>query len=230
MHNRSATAGRNHRKPRNRVGGGNPKFDRRPRMDHTPAPALDIIPLSPIPDVDTFDELGVPAKLSAELTKAGITKPFPIQAVTLPDALAGRDVLGRAQTGSGKTLAFGLALLSRLDGGKARPKYPRAIVLVPTRELAMQVSDALSPLARSLNLWCRTVVGGMSFTKQADQLRRGVDLLIATPGHLRARRGAVHRTGRGGPDGGHGLHAAGPRDPRPHPRRPAHAVLGHSGR
>jgi superfamily II DNA/RNA helicase len=184
MHNRSATAGRNHRKPRNRVGGGNPKFDRRPRMDHTPAPALDIIPLSPIPDVDTFDELGVPEKLSAELTKAGITKPFPIQAVTLPDALAGRDVLGRAQTGSGKTLAFGLALLSRLDGGKARPKYPRAIVLVPTRELAMQVSDALSPLARSLNLWCRTVVGGMSFTKQADQLRRGVDLLIATPGRL----------------------------------------------
>jgi len=184
MHNRSATAGRNHRKPRNRVGGGNPKFDRRPRMDHTPAPALDIIPLSPIPDVDTFDELGVPAKLSAELTKAGIIKPFPIQAVTLPDALAGRDVLGRAQTGSGKTLAFGLALLSRLDGGKARPKYPRAIVLVPTRELAMQVSDALSPLARSLNLWCRTVVGGMSFTKQADQLRRGVDLLIATPGRL----------------------------------------------
>jgi superfamily II DNA/RNA helicase len=184
MHNRSATAGRNHRKPRNRVGGGNTNFDRRPRVDHTPAPVLDTIPLSPIPDVDTFDELGVPAKMSAELAKAGIIKPFPIQIVTLPDALAGRDVLGRAQTGSGKTLAFGLALLSRLQGGTARPKYPRAIVLVPTRELAMQVSDALSPLARSLNLWCRTVVGGMSFTKQADQLRRGVDLLIATPGRL----------------------------------------------
>ena len=104
--------------------------------------------------------------------------------MTLPDALAGRDVLGRAQTGSGKTLAFGLALLSRLDGGRARPKHPRAIVLVPTRELAMQVSDALSPLARWLGLWCRTVVGGLSFTKQADQLRRGVDLLIATPGRL----------------------------------------------
>lgn len=184
MHNRSATAGRNHRKPRNRVGSGNTQFDRRPRVDHAPAPVLDAIPLSPIPDVDTFDELGVPAKMSAELAKAGIIKPFPIQAVTLPDALAGRDVLGRAQTGSGKTLAFGLALLSRLQGGTARPKYPRAIVLVPTRELAMQVSEALSPLARSLNLWCRTVVGGMSFTKQADQLRRGVDLLIATPGRL----------------------------------------------
>jgi superfamily II DNA/RNA helicase len=147
-------------------------------------PVLEDIPITPIPDVDTFDELGVPAKLSAELAKSGIIKPFPIQTVTLPDALAGRDVLGRAQTGSGKTLAFGLALLARLDGGRARPKYPRAIVLVPTRELAMQVSEALSPLARALGLWCRTVVGGLSFTKQADQLRRGVDLLIATPGRL----------------------------------------------
>lgn len=186
MHNRSAPAGRNSRKPRNRVGGGGNtnKFDRRPRADRTPALELDAFPVTPIPDVDSFDELGLPAKLTAELAKAGIDKPFPIQAATLPDALAGRDVLGRAQTGSGKTLAFGLALLCRLDGGKAKPKYPRAIVLVPTRELAMQVSDALTPLARSLGLWCRTVVGGMSFTKQADQLRRGVDLLIATPGRL----------------------------------------------
>jgi superfamily II DNA/RNA helicase len=188
MHNRSAPAGRNPRKPRNRVGGGTTKFDRRPRADRTPSPmqasSLDTIPISVIPDIDSFDELGLSADLSAALAKAGITKPFPIQSVTLPDALAGRDVLGRAQTGSGKTLAFGLALLSRLDGGTARPKHPRAIVLVPTRELAMQVSDALSPLARALGLWCRTVVGGMSFTKQADQLRRGVDLLIATPGRL----------------------------------------------
>jgi superfamily II DNA/RNA helicase len=195
MHNRSATAGR---KPRNRAGYANPSVknnsgkttrnhDRRPRPDRAPAQRLselDAIPISPIPDVDTFDELGVPARLSAELAKAGILKPFPIQAVTLPDALAGRDVLGRAQTGSGKTLAFGLALLARLNGGQARPKHPRAIVLVPTRELAMQVSDALTPLARSLGLWCRTVVGGLSFSKQADQLRRGVDLLIATPGRL----------------------------------------------
>jgi superfamily II DNA/RNA helicase len=155
----------------------------RPRVDHF-APTLDEIPTSTIPDVDTFDELGLSAKLSAELGRAGITKPFPIQIATLPDALAGRDVLGRAQTGSGKTLAFGLALLSRLDGGQARPKHPRAIVLVPTRELAMQVSDSLTPLAKALGLWCRTVVGGMSFTKQADALRRGVDLLIATPGRL----------------------------------------------
>ena len=181
MQDRSAGHGRrNHRKPRNRVGGGNPS----PRARVSHAPELEHIPTTPIPDVDTFDELGVPARLSAELAKAGIIKPFPIQAATLPDALAGRDVLGRAQTGSGKTLAFGLALLARLEGGQARPKYPRAIVLVPTRELAMQVSEALNPLARALGLWCRTVVGGLSFTKQADQLRRGVDLLIATPGRL----------------------------------------------
>jgi superfamily II DNA/RNA helicase len=181
MQDRSAGhSRRNHRKPRNRVGGGNPS----PRARVSHAPELEHIPTTPIPDVDTFDELGVPARLSAELAKAGIIKPFPIQVATLPDALAGRDVLGRAQTGSGKTLAFGLALLARLEGGQARPKYPRAIVLVPTRELAMQVSEALNPLARALGLWCRTVVGGLSFTKQAEQLRRGVDLLIATPGRL----------------------------------------------
>lgn len=183
MHDRSATAGRNHRKPRNRAGGGRTNHNtptRRPQSTHT----QELPELTPVAMVDSFDELGLPSRLSAELAKAGITKPFPIQAATLPDALAGRDVLGRAQTGSGKTLAFGLALLSRLEGGTARPKHPRAIILVPTRELAMQVSDALSPLARALGLWCRTVVGGLSFTKQADQLRRGVDLLIATPGRL----------------------------------------------
>jgi superfamily II DNA/RNA helicase len=132
----------------------------------------------------TFAEFGLPAPLLDALARAGITSPFPIQAAALPDALAGRDVLGRAQTGSGKTLAFGLALLSRLDGGRARRLRPRALVLVPTRELAMQVSDALTPLARSLGLRCGTVVGGLSFARQSEALRRGVDLLIATPGRL----------------------------------------------
>ncbi|RLK62075.1 DEAD/DEAH box helicase [Actinokineospora cianjurensis] len=132
----------------------------------------------------TFADLGLPAPLLRALTEAGINQPFPIQTATIPDALAGRDVLGRAQTGSGKTLAFGLALLARLDGGEAKPLRPRALVLVPTRELALQVSDALTPLARSLGLWCRTAVGGMSFPRQAEALRRGVDLLIATPGRL----------------------------------------------
>ncbi|WP_443602267.1 DEAD/DEAH box helicase [Actinokineospora baliensis] len=132
----------------------------------------------------TFADLGLPRPLLRALTEAGIDQPFPIQAATLPDALAGRDVLGRAQTGSGKTLAFGLALLARLADGEAKPLRPRALVLVPTRELALQVSDALTPLARSLGLWCRTAVGGMSFPRQAEALRRGVDLLIATPGRL----------------------------------------------
>ncbi|WP_326569421.1 DEAD/DEAH box helicase [Amycolatopsis rhabdoformis] len=132
----------------------------------------------------TFAQLGLPEELLQALREAGIDSPFPIQSATIPDALAGRDVLGRAQTGSGKTLAFGLAILARLNGGKARPKRPRALVLVPTRELAMQVADSLTPLAKSLGLWCRTAVGGMAFTRQADALSRGVDLLIATPGRL----------------------------------------------
>ncbi|WP_162830183.1 DEAD/DEAH box helicase [Amycolatopsis palatopharyngis] len=134
--------------------------------------------------VKSFAELNLPAPLLRTLQEAGMNTPFAIQAATLPDALAGRDVLGRAQTGSGKTLAFGLALLTRLDGGKARAKRPRALVLVPTRELAMQVADALTPLAKSMNMWCRTAVGGMAFNRQAEALNRGVDLLIATPGRL----------------------------------------------
>jgi superfamily II DNA/RNA helicase len=139
---------------------------------------------SPVRAARTFDELGLPTPLLRALRRSGITTPFPIQAASLPDALSGRDVLGRAQTGSGKTLAFGLALLSRLDGAAARPLHPRALVLVPTRELATQVSDALAPLAKSLGLWCRTVVGGVPYSRQVDHLRRGVDLLIATPGRL----------------------------------------------
>jgi superfamily II DNA/RNA helicase len=133
----------------------------------------------------TFAQLGLPDALVRALSDAGLNHPFAIQAATLPDALAGRDVLGRAATGSGKTLAFGLPMLARLaEGQPARPKYPRALVLVPTRELAAQIGDALTPYARALGLWCRTVVGGASFTRQVDGLRRGTDILIATPGRL----------------------------------------------
>jgi superfamily II DNA/RNA helicase len=146
--------------------------------------AEDKIVQAPTTDLPSFAELGLPAPLLTALNTAGITDPFPIQAATLPDALAGRDVLGRAQTGSGKTLAFGLALLAQLAGGDPKPKHPRALILVPTRELAMQVSDVLMPLAKAMGLWCRTAVGGMSFPRQADALKRGVDLLIATPGRL----------------------------------------------
>lgn len=132
----------------------------------------------------SFAEMGLPEPLLRALRREGKATPFPIQAATLPDALAGRDVLGRAQTGSGKTLAFGLAMIARLAGENAKPKHPRGLILVPTRELAMQIADALMPFAKAMGLWCRVAVGGTSFTKQTDALRRGVDLLIATPGRL----------------------------------------------
>ncbi|HEY3482711.1 MAG TPA: DEAD/DEAH box helicase, partial [Streptomyces sp.] len=112
-------------------------------------------------------------------------EPFPIQAATLPNTLAGRDVLGRGRTGSGKTLAFGLALLARTAGQRAEPRQPLARVLVPTRELAQQVTDALTPYARTLRLRMATVVGGMSIGRQASALRGGAEVVVATPGRLK---------------------------------------------
>jgi superfamily II DNA/RNA helicase len=132
----------------------------------------------------TFAELGLPEPLLRALATQGFTDPFPIQAATLPDAIAGRDLLGRGQTGSGKTLAFGLAVLARLAGGHARPRRPRGLVLVPTRELATQVVDALLPFAKALGMSATSVVGGMSFNRQSGELQRGVDVLVATPGRL----------------------------------------------
>ena len=155
---------------------------------HTASPLVTHEPALP-----SFAELGLPDALVRALVEAGMSHPFAIQAAALPDALAGRDVLGRAATGSGKTLAFGLPMLARLAGTSAAPKRPRGLVLVPTRELAAQIGDALMPFARSLGLWCRIVVGGASFSRQVDSLRRGVDLLIATPGRLsdHVRQGTV---------------------------------------
>ena len=134
----------------------------------------------------SFAELGVPATLASALGARGITTPRPIQARTLPDALAGRDVLGRAETGSGKTLAFGLPLLIRtaIQSGKRRARQPRGLVLVPTRELADQVHHELRPLAAALGLRLRAVSGGVPLGRQAQQLRRGVDVVMATPGRL----------------------------------------------
>jgi superfamily II DNA/RNA helicase len=134
----------------------------------------------------TFAALGLPERLVIALARRGMEAPFAIQTRAIPDALAGRDVLGRGATGSGKTLAFGLPLLARL----ATPKRerlrgtPRGLVLVPTRELAQQVSDALAPLAQALDLKVTTVYGGASMGRQIDQLRRGVDVVVATPGRL----------------------------------------------
>jgi superfamily II DNA/RNA helicase len=146
-----------------------------------PPEVLWTVPESGMP---SFAELGLPEPVVRTLAANGFSEPFPIQAATLPDTIAGRDLLGRGQTGSGKTLAFGLALLSRLAGGRAAPKQPRGLVLVPTRELSQQVVDALAPFAKALGLSVASVVGGMSFNRQADELRRGVDLLVATPGRL----------------------------------------------
>jgi superfamily II DNA/RNA helicase len=116
------------------------------------------------------------------LTKRGITEPFPVQALTIPDALAGLDVCGKARTGSGKTLAFGLPLVLRTE--TSAPRRPQGLVLVPTRELAGQVADELAPLAAARKLWLTAIYGGMSLFKQAQALRQGVDIVIATPGRL----------------------------------------------
>ncbi|MET7680607.1 DEAD/DEAH box helicase [Streptomyces sp. NPDC005423] len=138
-----------------------------------------------LPAVEAFAELDMPERLLGALGHEGVTVPFPIQAATLPNSLAGRDVLGRGRTGSGKTLAFGLALLARTTGQRAEPRQPLGLVLVPTRELAQQVTDALTPYARAVSLRLATVVGGMSIGRQAGALRGGAEIVVATPGRLK---------------------------------------------
>ncbi|MFF1508229.1 DEAD/DEAH box helicase [Streptomyces sp. NPDC058326] len=138
-----------------------------------------------LPAVEAFADLDMPAELLAALATQGVTVPFPIQGATLPNSLAGRDVLGRGRTGSGKTLAFGLALLARTAGQRAEPRLPLALVLVPTRELAQQVTDALTPYSRAVKLRLTTVVGGMPIGRQASALRGGAEVVVATPGRLK---------------------------------------------
>ena len=158
--------------------------------------ALDAALAAPAPPPRTFGQLGLPPALVTTLARRGIAEPFAIQARALPDALAGRDVLGRAQTGSGKTLAFGLPMLTRLhaEGSRRTTLRPRGLVLVPTRELACQVADALAPLAHSLDLRVAPVFGGAAMGRQIERLRAGVDVVVATPGRLidLMERGAVH--------------------------------------
>ena len=141
-----------------------------------------------------FAALGVPAVLVERLARDGIADPFPIQEATIPDAIAGRDVLGRGRTGSGKTLAFGLSMITRLaDGSRPQSKRPRSLILVPTRELAMQVSDALEPFVHVTGLRHKLVAGGLSYEPQIKALAKGLDILVATPGRLAdlMERGAV---------------------------------------
>jgi len=134
----------------------------------------------------SFAELGVPVQLTDVLEREGKTNAFPIQEDTLPDTLAGRDVLGRGKTGSGKTLAFSLPMAARLgrSGGKARPGHPRALVLAPTRELATQIDAVIAPLAKAYGLTTTTIFGGVSQQRQEQVLRRGVDIVVACPGRL----------------------------------------------
>ncbi|MFF5423706.1 MULTISPECIES: DEAD/DEAH box helicase [unclassified Streptomyces] len=138
-----------------------------------------------LPAVAAFADLALPDRMRAALAAEGVTVPFPIQGATLPNSLAGRDVLGRGRTGSGKTLAYGLALLARTAGRRADPRRPLALVLVPTRELAQQVTDALAPYARAVQLRTLTVVGGLPIARQAYALRSGAEVVVATPGRLR---------------------------------------------
>jgi superfamily II DNA/RNA helicase len=147
-----------------------------PARPEATAPAL--------PPAVSFADLELPVEVVRTLSGLGVHDPFPIQAATLPDALQGRDVLGRGRTGSGKTLAFGLPLLTRTAGRRAEPKQPLALVLVPTRELAEQVGRALAPYAEALRLRMATVVGGVSIGRQIAALRQGAEVVVATPGRL----------------------------------------------
>ena len=161
-----------------------------PRHEARPAPVSELeqalnASLDAPPEPADFTALRLPQPLLTGLQRRGISTPFPIQARTLPNALAGRDLLGRAETGSGKTLAFGLPMLARLTGSTGRPAgTPAGLVLVPTRELAQQVQDALAPLGQPLGVRVLSVYGGASMGRQISALRRGVDLLVATPGRL----------------------------------------------
>src|SRR3954449_10414226 len=125
---------------------------------------------------------GLPAELIEALRVQGIVTPTPVQEAVIPDGMAGHDVLGRAQTGSGKTLAFGIPALAKLAGRKSRPCHPRAVMIVPTRELASQVARAIQPLAHAIGLKLTTVYGGTPYDKQTRQLRQRADIVVATPG------------------------------------------------
>ena len=155
-------------------------------MSRSTAPASVASAFKPTPfvEADTFGELNLPQSIVDRLAYEGIIKPFPIQSATVADAVAGRDVLGRAQTGSGKTLAFGLPMLARLARRPVTPYRPLGLVLVPTRELAMQVVDALAPIARGVGVELLLVAGGLPIGKQMNHLQRGVHIVVATPGRL----------------------------------------------
>jgi superfamily II DNA/RNA helicase len=144
------------------------------------------------PSAVTFASVGVPAPLVTALAESGVVTPFPIQAATLPDALAGRDILGQGQTGSGKTLGFAIPLAARLTGGFTSAGRPRGLVLVPTRELASQVQAVLAPLAQVADLTVTAIYGGVPQNPQVTALRNRADIVIACPGRLADLIGQGH--------------------------------------
>ena len=161
----------------------------------TAAPAVELRAAAPLTEIRPmattdsaagagFADLGVPAVLLPALDALGAAAPFPIQAATLPATLAGRDVLGRGKTGSGKTIAFAIPLVARLSGGRRTPGRPRGLVLLPTRELALQVARTVDPLAKAAGLRTVVIFGGVGYGNQTAALRRGVDIVIACPGRL----------------------------------------------
>ncbi|HEX3714320.1 MAG TPA: DEAD/DEAH box helicase, partial [Trebonia sp.] len=159
--------------------------ERRPAASSALDAALTAAAATPAPPAASFAELGLHPRIVTALADRGILEPFAIQSRALPDALSGRDILGRAQTGSGKTLAFGLPLLTRLAASPSQrqQKAPRGLILVPTRELAQQVADVLTPLGQSVAVTVAAVYGGASIGRQIDQVRRA-DIVVATPGRL----------------------------------------------
>src|SRR3954447_14445459 len=189
---------------RRRRGGRGRGTGPRPEGQQSAPRAAETVPVAPVvpvgdvatvlPTDTTFEALGVPAPLVEVLSASGITAPFPIQVATLPDTLAGRDVLGRGRTGSGKTLAFSLPLVARLAAStsKRQPKRPRALILVPTRELANQVNAVVDPLARALGMRSTVVFGGVGQNPQVQALAAGIDVLIACPGRLEDLIGQGH--------------------------------------
>ncbi|TCN37241.1 superfamily II DNA/RNA helicase [Kribbella orskensis] len=189
------TAPQSRRAPRTRRGGNPRDADSRStgsrgadRVVETvvESDSYDELDVPVIDDDMTFAELGVPSGLVKALASTGVVKPFPIQAATLPDSLAGKDVLGRGRTGSGKTYAFVLPVLARLaaSGTRRRPNQPRALILAPTRELATQIQASITPLTDALDLRTMTIFGGVGAGPQISGLRRGVDIVVACPGRL----------------------------------------------
>jgi superfamily II DNA/RNA helicase len=154
-----------------------------PRPANAPRAGASARPGAPT-DTASFADLGVAPALIASLASGGIEAPFPIQSATLPDSLAGRDVLGRGRTGSGKTVAFALPLVAALAGSRSAARRPRGLVLVPTRELAVQVDNTIAPLAGAMGLKTRTIFGGVGQNPQVTALAKGVDIIVATPGRL----------------------------------------------